>query len=117
MSNPSVYSPDFASPLVNSLLNFRHYRYLSYRTLSYFSLFLLHSKAKLELRFTGAYLRNRNKHKMQTKFYLVNVQIHHKNVIYLAVVVTLRLGKSREINLYSTEHNLLNSLLCFLTLC
>ena len=46
---------------------------------------------------------------MQTKFYLVNLQIRYKNVIYLAVVGTLRLEKSRGKKLHSTEHNLLNS--------
>ena len=30
---------------------------------------------------------------MQTKFYLVHLQIHYKNVSYLAVLVTLRLEK------------------------
>lgn len=33
---------------------------------------------------------------MQTKFYSVNLQIHYNNVIYLTVVATLRLEKSRR---------------------
>jgi len=32
---------------------------------------------------------------MQTKLYLVNLQIHYKHLIFLAVVAKLRLGKSR----------------------
>jgi hypothetical protein len=32
---------------------------------------------------------------MKTKFCLVNMQIHYKNVTYLAVVVKLMLGTSR----------------------